>query len=222
MQALLRHYLGRLALRDRNYAYLFDKPESGEVVSIDCETTGLDPRRDDIISIAAVKIRANQILTSEAFRVTVKPKADLGANSIKIHQLRKSDVEASSPIRAVLPQFLEFIGNRPLVGYWIDFDIRMLNKDVRRMLGTPLPNVRIDVCDLFYDRKYGNAPPGTRVDLKFASILEALGLPPLQAHDAFNDAISTAQMYLVLKDLKERGVYLSRDRNWNQPMTPIG
>ena len=94
------------------------------MVSIDCETTGLNPKKDDIVTIAAVKIRGNKILTSEAFRVAVNPEAVLAANSIKIHQIRKKDVEEETPIRKVLPDLLQFIGNRPLVGYWIDFDVR--------------------------------------------------------------------------------------------------
>jgi DNA polymerase-3 subunit epsilon len=98
----------------------------------------------------------------------------------------------------------------------------MLNKHVFKMLNITLQNPTIDVCDMYYERKYGNAPPGTKVDLRFAAILEDLALPPLQAHDAFNDAVSTAEMYLILKDLKERGVFLKRTRNWDQPNVPVG
>lgn len=219
----LRRHLDWMSLKDRSYAFLFDKLGNDEVVSIDCETTGLNRKKDDIVSIAAIKIRGNRILTSEAFRASVRPRTALAADSIKIHHILKSDVADERPIEAVLPDFLKFIGNRPLVGYWIDFDVAMLNKNVREMLRISLQNPRIDVCDMYYDRKYGKAPPGTKIDLKFASILEDLQLPPLQAHDAFNDALSTAQMYLVLKDMTERGVRLVRTReNWAQPQTPIG
>ncbi|MEQ1714415.1 MAG: 3'-5' exonuclease [Hyphomicrobium sp.] len=211
-----------MALNDRSYEYLFDPPGTDEVVSIDCETTGLNPRKDDIVSIAAVKIKGRHILASEAFRTTVKPQAAMGADSIKIHQIRKSDVAGEGPILKELPALLQFIGNRPLVGYWVSFDMRMLNKHIFKMLNITLQNPAIDVCDMYYERKYGNAPPGTRIDLRFAAILEDLALPPLQAHDALNDAVSTAQMYLILKDLKTRGVFLKRKRNWDQPNVPVG
>jgi DNA polymerase-3 subunit epsilon len=222
MFGLLKRKLDWMALNDRSYEFLFDNLGTDEVVSIDCETTGLNPRKDDIVSVAAVKVRRKEILTSEAYRITVKPQAQMGADSIKIHQIRKSDVAGGGPIRDELPALLKFIGNRPLIGYWVSFDVRMLNKHVFKMLNITLQNPTIDVCDMYYERKYGNAPPGTKVDLRFAAILEDLALPPLQAHDAFNDAVSTAEMYLILKDLKERGVFLKRTRNWDQPNVPVG
>ncbi len=211
-----------VALNDRSYAFMFEKLGTEEVVSVDCETTGLNPHKDDIVTIAAVKIRGNKILTREAFRVSVNPEAVMPATSIKVHQIRKSDVAAERPIRKVLPALLRFIGNRPLVGYYIDFDVRMLNKDVFNMLNIGLQNPLIDVCDLYYSRKYGTAPPGTQLDLKFSSIQRDLELPVLQAHDAFNDAVSAAQMYVVLSDMARRGIRLKRSRDWSQPSMPLG
>lgn len=222
MRSFFQRQFDWIALNDRKYAFLFDKMGTDEVVSIDCETTGLNPKKDDIVTIAAVKIRGNKILTSEAFRVAVNPEAVLAANSIKIYQIRKKDVEEERPIRKVLPDLLQFIGNRPLVGYWIDFDVRMLNKDVFMMLNICLQNPMIDVCDLYFDRKYGRAPPGTKLDLRFAAILEDLNLPPLQAHDAFNDAVSTAQMYVILTDMMKRGTRLKRPSTYEPIQSPLG
>jgi DNA polymerase-3 subunit epsilon len=222
MFGIIKRYLDWSALNDRSYEFLFDALGTDEVVSLDCETTGLNPRKDDIVSIGAVKIKGSRILTSECFHVKVKPKAELAANSIKVHQIRNADVAGEGPIRSELPGFLRFIGNRPLVGYWISFDVRMLNKEIFKMLNITLQNRTVDVCDMYYERKYSNAPPGTKIDLRFAAILEDLQLPPLQAHDALNDAISAAQMYVVLKDLAARGVHLKRVRNWDQPGVPLG
>jgi hypothetical protein len=44
----------------------------------------------------------------------------------------------------------------------------------------------------------------------------------MKAHDAFNDAVSTAQMYLILQDLKARGLYLKRTQARTPPMMPMG
>jgi DNA polymerase-3 subunit epsilon len=57
---------GRLLLSYGRYDFLFRPDGSGEVVSLDCETTGFDVRADDVISIAAIRIRGNRILASEA------------------------------------------------------------------------------------------------------------------------------------------------------------
>jgi DNA polymerase-3 subunit epsilon len=202
--------MGRLLLPDRSYRFLFEPDRTGELVSLDCETTGFNYAADDVISIAAIKIRATQILTSEAFHAVIRPGAPMEASAIKVHQLREQDVAQGRTMRVVLPEFLRFIGGRPLVGYWIAFDVRMLNKYLFSMLNVHLPNRQIDVSRLYYERKYATAPPGTRIDLRYTSILADLGLPALPQHDAFADAVGAAEIYLVLDDLRRRGVRLPR------------
>jgi hypothetical protein len=82
----------------------------------------------------------------------------------------------------------------------------MLDKYVLPYIQAKLPNPRIDVSAIYYALKYRNAPPGTVHDLRFASMLSDLGLPALHQHDAFNDALTTAMMYVQLRDMQERGV----------------
>ena len=210
MISWIRPKIDRLLLADRNYAFLFQPNKSGEIVSLDCETTGFNPMADDVISIAAVKILGTRILASQAFRALIRPGAPMEASAIKVHQLRQQDVARGRTMREVLPDFLRFIGSRPLVGYWIAFDVRMLNKYLFSLLNVHLPNRRIDVSKLYYDRKFGSAPPGTRIDLRYATILADLGLPSRAQHDAFEDALGAAESYLVLEDMRERGVRLPR------------
>ncbi len=199
-------------LRDPAYRFLFDPAPPGEAVSIDCETTGLSTRKDDIVTVAAIRVRDNRILTSERFEAMVKPRARLNPDAIKVHRLREQDVAGGRPIEEVLPDLLRFIGSRPLVGFYLEFDVAMLNRHVRRMLGIGLPNPQIEVSGIYYERKYGDAPPGTEVDLRFMSILRDLGLPALAQHDAYSDALMTAMMYLTLEDYKARGVRIPRAR----------
>ncbi len=207
-------------LRDPAYHFLFEPAPPGEVVSIDCETTGLNTRKDDIVTVAAVKIRENRILTSERFEAMVKPRAKLNPDAIKVHGLREQDVASGLPIEEVLPDLLRFIGSRPLVGFYLEFDVAMLNRHVRRLLGIALPNAQIEVSGTYYERKYGDAPPGTEVDLRFMSILRDLSLPALDQHDAYSDALMTAMMYLTLEDLKARDVRIPRSRA--KPITFYG
>ena len=134
------------------------------------------------------------------------------AEAIKIHRLRQSDVEQAPLIWKTVRSFLQFIGGRPLVGYYVDFDIAMLDKYILPLIGIELPNERIDVSRLYYKRKYGDAPPHTSIDLSFAAILHDLDIPILAQHDAFNDALMTAMMFVQLRDLTARGVRIARQR----------
>jgi DNA polymerase III subunit epsilon len=206
----IRRTIDRIVLTDRSYRFLFREDGGGEVVSLDCETTGFDPWVDDIISIAAIVIDRSRIRTSTAFRAIVRPEAAMRESAIKVHQLRKQDVVHGRPMAEVLPELLRFIGSRPLVGYWIAFDVSMLNKYLIEMLNIHLPNRLIDVSELYYDRKYGKAPAGTAIDLRYASILGDLGLPPLPQHDCMNDALGAAEMYVMLEDMRARGIRIPR------------
>ena len=78
----------------------------------------------------------------------------------------------------VLPDLLRFIGGRPIVGYYIDFDVRMLDKYVLRRFKTKLPNPQIEVSELYYDCKYKGAPSGHALSICASqSILADLGIP---------------------------------------------
>ena len=212
MSGPLRRLFYRATLGDHRYRFLFKPGPEGELVSLDCETTGLNPRTDEVIAVAAVRIRGDRILTSERFEEIVRSETSPSSTSIKIHQLRAVDVEKGRPMRKILPDLLRFIGGRPLVGYYIDFDVRMLDKYVLGMIQAKLPNKQIDVSKIYYELRYKNALENTTFDLRFLTILSDLGIPNLGQHDALNDAIMAAMIYLQLRDLKDRGKRLTGQR----------
>jgi DNA polymerase III subunit epsilon len=217
----IKRLFHQASIGDQSYRFMFRPGPPDEVVAFDCETTGLDVRRDDIVTIAAIRIRGNRILTSERFEAVVRPEARMNVDAIKVHRLREMDVLAGNRIQTIIPQFLHFVGGRPLVGYYVDFDVRMVDKELLGLIGIELPNKLIEVSSLYYERKYGDAPPGTAIDLSFAAILRDLDLPVLDQHDAFNDALMTAMMYLRLRDLRERGVRIPRRREVERPQATI-
>ena len=194
----LRKKWNRKHLTDERYAFLFEDDQSGEVVVFDCETTGLNPKKDDIISIGAVKIKENRILTDEAMHVFVCQEKEISHESIAIHQIRHCDLAEAVPIEEAIEKFLHFIGGRTLVGYYLEFDVAMINKYIKPMFGITLPNKQEEVSAIYYDKKIPTIPQGN-IDLRFEAIIEDLALPKLQAHDALNDAVMTAMIYLKLK-----------------------
>src|SRR3974377_773254 len=206
----IKRLLHQATISDQSYRFMFKGGPAGAVVAIDWETPGLKVRTDDIIAIAAIKIRGNRILTSEHFEAIAHPDSDMRAEAIKVHRLRRSDVEHAPIVWKVIPSFLHFIGARPLVGYYVDFDIAMLNKYILPLVGIELPNKRIEVSKFYYDRTNGDGPPNTEIALSFAAIQRDLGIPALAQHDAFNDALMTAMMFVELRDLAERGVRIAR------------
>lgn len=188
-------------LKDEQYRFLFEEAPEDEVVVFDTETTGLNPKKDEILSIGAVKLKGNKILMSEKFELFVKPTREINEQSIKIHQIRNIDLQNGCEPQEAIAQFLHFIGARPLVGYYLEFDIKMVNKYVKPYLGINLPNPQIEVSGLYHDKKIKLIPDGV-IDLRFDVMMKDLDLPIFGKHDALNDAVMTAMMYIKLQNIE--------------------
>ena len=195
----IKQYFNKKNLKDKNFEFLFDETFNDEYVCFDCETTGLDPKKDDIVSIGAVIIKNNTIVSSKKFVKFVKPKTKLQAEAIKIHHIRECDLEDAEDINNVVEEFLHFIGNRTLVGYYLEFDVAMINKYIKPKLGITLPNKMYEVSAIYHDFKMERIPQG-HIDLRFNTIMDELNIPSLGKHDAYNDAIMTSMIFIKLKN----------------------
>ncbi|AZN37991.1 3'-5' exonuclease [Iodobacter ciconiae] len=186
-----------LALANPQFAYLWDEPCTDEYVSLDCEMSCLDPKQAEILSIAAIRIKGARIIVSEHLKLLVKPAGQIDPASIAVHGLRAQDVQNGMAIETALAELLHFIGPRPLVGYYLEFDLAVLNRLLKPLLGVALPNAAIEVSALFYDQMVTAHRPD--VDLSLSHILQTLNLPDLPRHDPLNDALLAAMVFLKLR-----------------------
>ena len=191
-------------LADARYRFMWDAPPPDEWVSLDCETTGLNTRSDEIIAISAVRIQGDRILTSQRLELLVRPEGAVPADSIRVHRLRGQDVAGGLPAQEAVQQLLHFIGSRPLVGYYLEFDVAMLNRVLFPMLGVRLPQPQIEVSALYYDYKFRQLDAHQKdrsIDLRFATLMHDLDLPEREAHNALNDAVMAALAFTKLRHL---------------------
>ena len=194
-------------LGDPEFRFMFDAPPPNEWVALDCETSGLNVRTDEIISIGAVRIVGNRIMTSERLELLVRPERGVSADSVRIHRLRERDLANGLPVDVAVKQLMRFIGSRPLVGYYLEFDLAMLHRAIWPILGMGLPQPKIEVSALYYDYKFRQLPPyqqqaNADIDLRFAPLMTDLGLPLREAHDALNDAVMAALAFIKLRQLQ--------------------
>jgi DNA polymerase-3 subunit epsilon len=196
----LRQNHNKAQLIDKKFAFMFDRniPQD-EYIVLDTETTGLNPNKDEILSIGAVKIKNNKIITSKSFEIFIKPLYNISEESIKIHHILPNEIEQATTIDDALSQLLYFIRNRPIVGYYISFDTAILNNYLKQYINITLPNKTVELSSMYYKR-YRKKSAHEFIDLKFDTIIENLDIPTLGKHDALNDAIMSAMIYLKLKD----------------------
>ena len=187
----------RKKLRDIRFDFLFDEPLPNEYVCLDCETSGLNSKKDEILSIGAVHIKDNKILMRKTFNIFLKPSKNINVESIKIHHIRPVDLENGIDAQEAIYQLLDFIGSRPIVGYYIKFDVAIISRYTKEFIGIKLPNKTIEVSSMYYNtiRKRSDCQ---FVDLRFDTILKKLDIPILGKHDALNDALMTAMIFLKL------------------------
>ena len=191
-------------LADPQFAFMYGDPPADEWVALDCETTGLDVRHDQIVSIGAVRIVGNRLLTSQRLELLVRPERALEVASMRIHHLRERDVAQGLDPLTAMRRLLHFIGSRPLVGYYLEFDVAMLNREIWPMLGVRLPQPKIEVSAMYYDFKFRQLPLHARdepIDLRFATIMNDLDVPVRTAHDALNDAVMAGLAFVKLRRL---------------------
>ncbi|HCE2583351.1 TPA: 3'-5' exonuclease [Vibrio parahaemolyticus] len=184
-------------LKGSPYQSLFCAPHKTEFVSLDCETTSLDPNRAELVTIAATKIIDNRILTSQPFEARLRAPQSLDSRSVKIHKIRHQDLADGISEKEALLKLLAFIGNRPLVGYHIRYDKKILDLACQRQLGFPLPNPLIEVSQIYHD-KLERHLPNAYFDLSLDAICKHLELPIQDKHDALQDAISAALVFVRL------------------------
>lgn len=198
-------------LGNKQFQFMFEAPPAEEWVALDCETTGLDVNTDEIISIAAVRIAGNRVMTSERLELLVRPERRVSAESVRIHQLREQDVAQGMAPEAAMTELMHFIGSRPLVGYYLEFDVAMIDRALAPILGINmgLPQPRNEVSAMYYDYKYRQLPRHQRdnpyIDLRFTTLMQDLDLPQRNAHDALNDAVMAALAFVKLRQLLAAG-----------------
>ncbi|HEU0153249.1 MAG TPA: exonuclease domain-containing protein [Arenimonas sp.] len=196
MNRLRRWWLGRRH-RGGEWGLLFAPAPAGEWVSLDLETTGLDPARDAVLSLAAVPVRGGQVRLSERFETLVQPGRGFDIESIRHHRLTPEEVAQAPSLEAVLPDFLRWLGPRALLGHHLAFDMAMLDAPVRRLTGFPLPNARVELAQAWLDHRRLEQPRGD-INLSLDEITRQLGIPVLGRHTALGDATAVGLAWLAL------------------------
>lgn len=201
-QEWLLYHLG-----DSRFRFMWDEPPPDEWVALDCETTGLNVHRDQIISIGALRIAGDRLLTSERLELLVRPSRAISADAVRVHGLLEREVAGGLKPDDAMMRLMHFIGPRPIVGYYLEFDIAMIDRAVFPLLGMGLPQPKIEVSAMYYEYKLRQLPPyqhGAAIDLRFATMMRELGLPERHAHDALNDAVMAALAFVKLRHLLGR------------------
>lgn len=163
-------------------------------VVLDLETSGLNMNRDEVLSIGAVVIEDGAIDLSQMFERTLLRPDHKISPSVLIHGLAPSAIAAGSePVEALL-DFMEFVGDSPLLAFHAPFDQHMISRALKESLGYKLQHPFFDVAEI--------APLlCPQACLRQAGLDDWTAFFGLQAgerHHASADALVTAELALIL------------------------
>src|SRR6266508_6440875 len=154
-------------------------------VAIDVETTGLEAGVDEIIEVAAVKFRGDEVL--ESFNHLVKPRHSLPLKITRLTGISEDALAEAPRFSDVAPDLVRFVKSYPLVGHSIGFDVWMLQAQGMRV--TQPAYDTFDLATLLMPQ----APA-----YRLSTLAAALGITHDEAHRALSDADVTRQVFLHL------------------------
>jgi DNA polymerase-3 subunit epsilon len=160
----------------------------------DTETTGLDPTRDEIIQIGAVRIVNLRLLRGESFDQLIDPQRRLNAASARVHGISQDMLRGQPTIDEVLPAFHAFCADAVLVGHNAAFDMRFLQCK-EAAIGVRFEQPLLDtllLSEVLHPALDSHA---------LEAIAERLGVRIEARHNALADAIVTAEVFLRMVGL---------------------
>jgi DNA polymerase-3 subunit epsilon len=168
-----------------------------EFLALDFELTGLDPERDAIVSFGAVRVSEGRVLLADAIYREVKPIVPPSVGSVKVHGLRSKDLDSAPSLELVTHELTDALAERYLLTWVADVEIGFL----RTIFGKPWWWWRrrtIDVFDLARVHARDRPDGITAGEAGLSATAKLYGIPDEDPHHALNDALMTAELFLVL------------------------
>jgi DNA polymerase-3 subunit epsilon len=176
-----------------------------EYVAMDLETTGLDPRKDHILSFGLLVIKGTRIDLSTARHLLVRTSRDIPEESAVIHQITHDQMAQGGDIADLLPLVLEAMAGRVLVAHHARIEIGFISAACEGLYGLrpPIPTVDTQTVALrlFQRRDITVAPK----ELRLHGLRERYNLPRYPAHNALSDALSAAELFLAEAAHRDQG-----------------
>jgi len=174
-------------------------------VVLDTETSGLDIKKDTILSVAALKIINGEIIIHDRLECYIKDGKYIPDQSIEVHGITRNQIKGGYELEQVIIQLVDFIGNAIIVGHHIAFDVKMIDKYVIKQLGFHLKNRTLDTSSLNHRLENNIHEPVKPISLD--QLAMNYGVPLGRRHTAAADTFITATIFLkMLNRLKKRGV----------------
>jgi DNA polymerase-3 subunit epsilon len=166
---------------------------------LDIETTGLDRQRDTILALGLTEIEHGCVQLERNWQTLVRPEAGArqASKATTIHGILPEDLAQAPELSAVLPTLLERLTGRVLVVHVAAIDVGFLNRELQQRYAVTLGRQVIDTARLAQTLHHVTGTSQAHFALDLRTLCQAAGVPLFAEHQALNDAVMTAQLFLV-------------------------
>jgi DNA polymerase-3 subunit epsilon len=176
-------------------------------IVLDTETTGLDPLRGDrLVEVGCVEI-FNRMPTGQSFHRYFNPERDMPAEAFAVHGLSGEFLSSKPLFGEEVDDFLEFIGDAPLVIHNASFDIGFINAELDRLKRPPILRDRLVDTLLLARRKH----PGVSNRLDDLCSRYSIDNSRRTKHGALLDAELLAEVYIDLIGARQSQLILASE-----------
>ncbi len=160
------------------------------LVALDIETTGLDPQREAILEIGAVRFNGRRV--EDEWSTLINPGRVIPPYITSLTGITNQMVAQAPPLSAVLSDLADFVSDFPVVGHNVRFDLSFLRR--HRVL------TYNDILDT-YEMASVLLPTASRYNL--GALAQNLAVPLPATHRALDDALVTHGVYVRLQELAQ-------------------
>ncbi|KAA3629599.1 MAG: 3'-5' exonuclease [Proteobacteria bacterium] len=194
----------------RNYYEIpFPDPDSDwrhvSYLPIDLETTGLNPKKEEILSVGYAAIHGQRLCLSESAHYLTRPSRDIPESSAVVHGIMDDEASGAASLEEALPHMLRALAGKVMVAHYAVIETGFLSEACQRIYGFPLIGPVVDTLELDARilRQTGRIPK--QGELRLAALRERYGLPRYPAHNALIDAIAAGELFLAQAAYRSEG-----------------
>ncbi|MES9970630.1 MAG: exonuclease domain-containing protein [Candidatus Thiodiazotropha sp.] len=172
--------------------------EELSIVSLDLETTGLDPKKDKILSFGLVEMQHMTIKLGTARHQLITVDEEIPEESAVIHQITDDQAATGVSIQEALQELLQRMAGKVMLVHYSAIEQNFIDAACQKLFGAPFVIPIIDTLVLaqrIFERRNHTIQAG---DLRLFNLRPRYNLPNYKAHNALSDAVATAELFLAM------------------------
>lgn len=171
--------------------------KESDFLVLDFETTGLDVTKDHIISAGFTEIQNNRILLNKSEHYIITTKLKLESKNVSIHQITDDMISQGMPINQFIEYLLKKMAGKILVAHYQKIEYGFLQQACKSLYGLSLPLIILDTLEIEKRKLEKLNRPIVANQLRLFNLRSTYNLPRYNAHNAMEDAIATAELFIA-------------------------